>query len=137
VLDRLNPNTTKVRVVMNFETADQRLFDNYLAVRGGSSDEPYEFTVSEQPYNKNSWIRTANQWQTSVLNQQINLSKNKDKSYKEFLPAANDPRGMITALNLSLIPILTQDKNTTKYYTNTTLTQNGTPQSKVTTGLSL
>jgi hypothetical protein len=137
VLDRLNPKTTKVRVVMNFETSDGRLFDNYLAIRGGNSDEPYEFGTSEQPYNRNSWIRTANYWETSVVNQQTRFDKNKDKNYRDYIPLANDPRGMITALNLSLIPILTQDKNTTRQHTGITLTQNGTPQSKVPTGLSL
>ena len=136
VLERLNPNTTKVRITLNFETNDSRLFDYYFPIRGGGSDEPYEAESYSQPYERHSWHRLQNNsWGTTILNSQVNLTKNKGKLYNEFLPPINEPRGMITALNLSLIPILTQKPQETKYYTDITLNVNNTKPSRVETGL--
>ncbi len=135
VLERLNPNTTKVRITLNFESNDSRLLDYYYPVRGGGSDEPYEVESWEQPFKRHSWYKWNGTWDQSVLNLQLGDPKAKDKPYKEVLPTMNEPRGMITALNLSLIPILTQKPQETKYYTDITLKKNNTAPSTVNSGL--
>ena len=62
-------------------------------------------------------------------------SYNAGKQLKDFLKLANNPRGMATGLNLSLIPILTTDSAITDYYTATTLVQNEAPRVIVPHGL--
>lgn len=136
ILERLNPNTTKVRITLNFETNDSRLRDYYYTSRGGGSDEPYEFMSWDLPYKRHSWNVQPGTWQETILGRQINLTKNKDKLYRDFLPTINEPRGMITAVNLSLIPILTQKPAETTDYTKKTLIVNNTiPKSTTTSGL--
>jgi hypothetical protein len=130
VLERLNPNTTKVRIGLNFETKDWRLFEPVTTLY---PDDVLEFIGWQAPYTKNSW--NVDPTLKSIL---MSLRDTAGVTpYAEFLPAGNDPRGLITALNLTLLPILTHAKETTDYYTNTALVQNNTPQSTVPTGLSL
>ena len=51
------------------------------------------------------------------------------------MPSGNEPRGLITALNVTLIPILSQQDNVNQYNLKTTLAVNDTPTSTVATGL--
>jgi len=53
----------------------------------------------------------------------------------EIMPSGNEPRGLITALNVTLIPILSQQDNVNQYNLNTTLAINDTPTSTTVTGL--
>lgn len=53
----------------------------------------------------------------------------------EIMPSGNEPRGLITALNVTLIPILSQQDNVNQYNLKTTLAINDTPTSTIATGL--
>ena len=60
---------------------------------------------------------------------------NAGKQLRDFLKLANNPRGMVTGLNLNLMPILTSDNEINDYYAATTLMQNQTPKVAVSHGL--
>jgi hypothetical protein len=135
ILDKLNPNTTKIRITMHFETSDSRIFESWKPDYE-SVDEPFEFNSYQRPYTKHSFnLSQPNDWTNTIKNRIENLTKNIGKDRIEVQPTSADPRGMITALNLILIPILTQDKDTTDYYTNQTLNLNDTPASITPSGL--
>lgn len=135
VFDKLNPNTTKIRITMHFETGDGRIFETYKPTLE-SSDEPYEFIGWQRPYKKHTFgLAEPNDWTGAIVERIRKLPKNKGKEDLEIIPTSPDPRGMVTALNLTLIPILTQDNNTTEYYTNQTLNLNDTPVATIPSGL--
>ena len=60
---------------------------------------------------------------------------NSGKEIQEFMLKAGVPRGMVTALNLSLLPILKHDISRTNNYTNTILVKNNTPEGILANGL--
>jgi len=132
VLERLNPKTTKVRIVLNFVCNDSRMFDTSKELYE-SSDEIFEILGWEFPWKKNTWESDVS---ANYLNNVYQTLKRQDSRYGgvdplDFLPLANDPRGMITALNLTLLPILTQNNSFTNTITNNILTQNSTQESFV------
>lgn len=135
MIDRLHPNTTKVRVTMHFETNDGRLFNNYKPDYE-LTDEPFEFHGYERPFKKHTFDRSfPDGWENAITTLLRRLDKNKNRDRIEFEPPANDPRAMVTALNLTLIPILTQNNATTDYYTSQMLSLNDTPASTTPSGL--
>lgn len=135
VLDKLNPNTTKVRITINFETTDWRIFEQWKEATD-ASDEVREFLGWETPFAKHTFIKpTTTDWKEAIIPTILSLPRVASSSFSEAVPTANEPRGMITALNFSLIPVLTQHKNTTNYYTNSSLAVNTSPTSSVPSGL--
>jgi hypothetical protein len=134
IIDKLNPATTKVRVSLNFQTNDERIFEQW---KDGSeqSDEVYEVLSWESPYEKGKFAKPASKYETTISQQLKNKPGNADKTWPEVLPAAQDPRGMVTGLNLSLFPVLSQQPEVTEYYTKTAIVQNDTPASAMISGL--
>jgi len=133
VLDRLNPNTTKIRVTINFQTSDWRIFEQW---KEGfeNSEEVFEFVSWESPYERNRWTKPQLDWGKTIGRQIMNLPGNEEKGVK-VLPTSPDPRGFVSAVNVTLLPVLTQQKLSTEYYTNTSLVKNNTPASIVESGL--
>lgn len=135
IFEHLNPNTNKVRITMNFETKDARIFDNWLEAHE-NMEEVREFTQYELPNQKHHFSKPTIQNSGDTIVDLIrNLPSNKDKLLEKVVPAAEPPRGLITALNFSLIPILTQHPETTKHFTISTLKENETVASAVGSGL--
>lgn len=139
ILDQLNPNTTKVRITMHFQTDNPTLFDNevyYTEV----TEEPLPFSSWEKCYDVNTFKQsspiTGEDSADIFIQPRISRkSYNKDKSLLEVLPLAGVPRGMATGFNFSLLPVFTRRPGTTAYYTANTLTLNDTPASIVPSGL--
>lgn len=135
VFDRLNPNTTKVRITINFETTDWRIFEQWKEAMD-ASDEVREFVGWETPFGKHKFTKPpTTDWKQSIVRTILEQAALRSASFSEAVPSANEPRGMVTALNFSLIPILTQQKDTTKYYTDSSLAINTSPTSSVPSGL--
>lgn len=135
IFEHLNPNTNKVRITMNFETKDARIFDNWLEAHE-NMEEVREFTQYELPNQKHHFSKPVLQNSgDTVVNMIRNLPINKEKLLEKAVPAAEPPRGLVTALNFSLIPILTQQPETTKHFTISTLKTNDTVASSVGSGL--
>lgn len=134
ILERLNPNTTKIRVTLHFETEDQGVFETWMPTLE-ASDEPFEFVGHQWPFIRHSFNEAEKDWNSTISARIRNLERNKGKSEREFQPLGPDPRGMITGLNLMLLPILRENTEITDYYTKTTLIQNGTPESIIPSGL--
>lgn len=124
-LAKLNDKTTKIRITLNYETQDPRISERWKEALDASS-EIFEF-MEYQGY--------AEQMKWEYTGQIVNQLRVENKNIKQFLNLANNPRGMITGLNLSLIPILTADKDLTNYNTNTTLIKNNSPQATIPKGL--
>jgi len=135
VFDRLNPSTTKVRIAINFETTDWRIFEQWKEAMD-ASDEVREFVGWETPFGKHKFTKPpTTSWKESIIRTILEQAALRSSSFSEAVPSANEPRGMVTALNFSLIPILTQQKDTTKYYTDSSLAINTSPTSSVPSGL--
>jgi len=146
IIAKLNPQTTKVRITLNFNTTDWRLFEMWRdAYEQG--DEILDFVSWEAPYERHKWTRPALDWGKLIVPQLVSgdavkdrLSADQLKTYKsktivEKAGSAQDPRGMVTGLNLALLPVLTQHRDATNYYTSITLAPNETPQSTLESGL--
>ena len=130
ILERLNPKTTKVRITLSFNHEHSRIFD---AWRDGfeSSDEVFEVGNWSFPQVRNTWLNT---WQTNqntatsiplILAAQDKKTNGQD--LKQFMRAAEDPRGLVTAINFALLPVLTQESTTTIQQTNSVFALNNTP----------
>ncbi len=130
VLSKINDKTSKIRIAINFETTDPRMYDFKWNEALDQSDEVFEFSRFQEASKKNAWTTEGN-----VVEYLRTEKYNAGKQLKDFLKLANNPRGMATGLNLSLIPILTTDSAITDYYTATTLVQNEAPRVIVPHGL--
>lgn len=135
-LDALNPKTTKVRITINFETKEPNptqawpnifLNDPYWLE---ASDEPLQF-VRERPYVYSTFRMMDNDWNNYISNI---LKTSSGKDYRDAVPLESDPRGMVTALNFMLLPVLS-NKTESDYFTKQTLAVNNTKESKIITGL--
>lgn len=135
ILNRLNSNTTKIRITINFETKDLRIFDQWREAYE-ASDEIFSVASWEQPFVRNKWTQPAGSADTTVYKRLKDI-EGADKSITQILSSAEDPRGMVTGLNLTLIPILSQQIEATEYYTNITLALNNRPAATIVSGLSL
>lgn len=135
ILERLNPKTTKVRIAINFESTDWRIFETFPEIVN-DSDETFELLTWETPYKKNKFSKPPLSPTNKPVYERIrSYSGSFGKTPSDFFPAAQDPRVMVTGLNLTLLPILTQQNQVTDYYTQITLAQNLTPTSSFTSGL--
>lgn len=137
IIDKLNPLTTKIRITLTFETNDSRLFevdkdalDNF--------DEPFEFNGWQLPNIRNSFKSKPSDYRNFIGYELLSGSfrfKYLDKPVEQVIPASPDPRGLVTGLNLSLLPILTSNREITDYYTLISLAQNNSEESLVPNGL--
>jgi hypothetical protein len=136
VINKLNPKTTKIRITLNFETNDYKLFgEGYDAY--DQTDEALEFIGWQCPAVRSSWLTSTRDRDGASAKSIFNIlaaDTKRDKSaYSEFVPASGDPRGFITALNLALMPVIDSDE--TNYATNITLALNNTPTASITSPL--
>lgn len=136
ILNTLNPKTTKVRITINFETKEPNptqpwpnmfLNDPYWL---DASDEPLQF-VRERPYIYSTFRMMDNDWNNYISNI---MKVRSGKEYKDVVPLESDPRGMVTALNFVLLPVLSNSTES-DYFTKQTLAVNNTKESKIITGL--
>lgn len=119
-LDRLNKQTTKLRVSLIFQTNDDRIFDTFKEYTEGS-DEVFELLSWQLPYYNDSFLLIGNEplWQKTVqYRTRYNVPTNDvffepiinpslrypNKSIKQTIPSANPPCGLITGINLVLVP---------------------------------
>lgn len=131
VFERLNPKTTKVRITLNFELQDSRMFFEGPAIRDVGNDL-MEFVSWGTPQKKHSWKNSPGDSIYTILK---NATKKDKNNWTEFMPAGGDPRGVITGLNFSLLPILKQNRSETDYYTQNSLVQNDSPATSLQTML--
>jgi len=134
VFERLNPKTTKVRITMDFICENGRLFETWKEAFD-SSDEVFEIAQWTFPWKRGTWGTTYD-FDPSTARPTVQILKEQDRrsngtDFKQFLKSAEDPRGMVTAINFALLPVLTQDPNVTIQQTNNTLVQNDTSASFV------
>ncbi len=135
IIERLNPKTTKVRISLNFDSTDWRIFETYTDLVN-DADEIFEVLSWETPYKKNKFSKPPLSPTYKPIYQRIKeYSGSLDKTPSEFFPTAQDPRVMVTGLNLALLPILTQQNQVTDYYTGISLVRNLTPTSSFPSGL--
>ncbi len=112
IINQLNFNTTKIRIRLNFTSADIRLSDLDPTFTE-NTDEIFDLISWQKPYKRN----------TSPLTQEgdfiyfslSQLPKNQGKPIAKFVSKNGVSRGLITGLNLNLIPLLDEKRN--DYYT--------------------
>lgn len=138
IINKLHQDTTKIRITLNFETNDARVFDQWREAQN-ASDEVFSVVSWEQPYQQDKWIRPnwkpSNPWETQVSTLLTRKPDGTIDSITDNVPSAQDPHVMITGLNLALVPVLKQEPQTTEYLTGITLSQNATPTSSMESGL--
>lgn len=123
ILDRLNPKTNKIRVTINFETNDDRLYDLHLNLLE-ESDEIFEYAGWQQLQRAGTFIDdNKNNQAWSIIRQDVAYA---EAPRKQIVPLAGDPRVMMTGLNLSLIPIERFNPQCTEYYTKNAFVLNNT-----------
>lgn len=126
IFERLNPRTTKIRVTVNFETSDTRIFDEQLNITE-ESDEIFEYSSWANPQRLGSFNVDSS---TTAWRAARNLARDAngvDVPRKKRVPLAGEPRGLVTGFNLSLIPIEKFNLGATQYFTQASLIQNSTP----------
>ena len=133
VLDRLNPNTTKVRITLNYGIDDMRIWATHENEEFGLEDMP-EFIAWETNWPKNKFEPQSVNNNTIKWLRSLETNGYKDVSIKTIRKAPA-PRVAITGLSLSLLPIEKQNQQTTQYYTSTTLNENNRPAEKINTPL--
>jgi len=131
ILDRLHQDTTKIRISIAFEYESSKWSDTFQPFIN-SSEEIYEFFSYGGRYNIGLDHVVSTESNYDLIKA---AAINSGKETQEFMLKAGVPRGMVTALNLSLIPILKHDISRTNNYTNTILVKNNTPEGILANGL--
>ena len=109
VIDKLNFNTTKIRIRINFYMFDARLTE--------LDDNFYDSTT--ELYDIVSWQKT---WKTKTYEEsadkyiQQEMWPIKTTPIQKKIPKSGVSRGLVTGLNLNLIPLTDDNRDT--YYTN-------------------
>ena len=121
VLERLNKNTTKIRITLSFFTEDPRIYELWQEGMDQSSVvfEGLSYQAASIP-NTLSFTDIA---QATILGLLKNKPVNQNKQIVDFFPRANEPRGMVTGMNLVLLPVL-ENINQTNNFTNKLFQQN-------------
>ena len=102
VIDRLNFNTTKIRIRVNFYIFDIRLFE---------LDERF-FSGTDELFDVAEFQKT---WQTKTYNESPNkfisfeMWPDKTIPIQKKIPKSGISRGLVTGLNLNLIPLTIDD----------------------------
>ena len=123
IISQLNDKTTKIRITLNFETTD---VDNLVNERWKEaiealSEDTFEFRYYQSYAKREAWNLADNDTIYGLLR---NLSGNENKDFTTLLRRAPDPRGMVTGLNLSLMPIYSENTELNDYNTRIALTIN-------------
>lgn len=131
ILERLHQDTTKIRITIAFEYESNKWSDTFQPFIN-SSEEIYEFLSYAGRYDigLDPVVSTVSNYDLIKA-----ATINSGKETQEFMLKAGVPRGMVTALNLSLLPILKYDTSRTNNYTNTILVKNNTPEGILANGL--
>ncbi len=109
VIDKLNFNTTKIRIRINFNIFDVRLTE---------LEEDF-YSTSNELYDIVSWQKT---WKTKTYQESPSkyianeMWPDKSKPIQKKIPKSGVSRGLVTGLNLNLIPLI--DDSRDSYYTN-------------------
>lgn len=132
ILERLHQDTTKIRITIAFEYESNKWSDTFQPFIN-SSEEIYEYSAYSGQYNDS--LDPPDTYSKSSYDTIKELPINSGKETQEFMLKAGVPRGMVTALNLSLLPILKYDTSRTNNHTNTILVKNNTPEGILANGL--
>ena len=109
VIDKLNFNTTKIRIRINFYMFDVRLSD--LDERFyDSSNELYDIIGWQKTWKTKTYEESANKF---IINE---MWPDKSLPIQKKIPKSGVSRGLVTGLNLNLIPLI--DSNRDSHYTN-------------------
>lgn len=131
--DRLHRDTTKIRISITFEYMSSKWSETYEPFLE-SSDEIYEIPFYSYPYGHD--LKTLPPTTDQLIFEKIKgTSRNSSKQIHEYLPKAGVPRGMVTGLNLSLIPISTYNANRANVNVTAILAKNNTPEGIISNGL--
>ena len=133
VLERLHQDTTKIRITITFEYQSNKWSDP-SEVFINSSEEIYEFLSFARRYDTSLVPEISN---PPISNYELirDAAINSGKETQDIILKAGVPRGMVTALNLSLIPILKYDISRTNNHTKSILVKNNTPEGILANGL--
>ena len=132
ILERLHQDTTKIRISIAFEYMSNKWSEKYQPFIN-SSEEIYEYSAYSGQYS--GLVPIPYIAKESNYDLIRDAAINSGKEIQEFMFKAGVPRGMVTALNLSLLPILKHDISRTNNYTNTILVKNNTPEGILANGL--
>jgi len=130
IISQLNDKTTKIRITLNFETTDvnRLVYERWQEAIETLPDDTFEFRYNQIPANppnsdsSNTWTSTSPYEQgdgSTVVG--VLRSVYPDKNLVDLLRRGTTPRGIVTGLNLSLIPIFNDNIQLTDYYTNTSI----------------
>lgn len=122
IIEKLNKRTNKIRITMSFFTDDPRMYE--LWKEGMDQSSVVFETVQYQAPSIDGEFAFGNIAQETVEGLLRKRPDNQNKQLKDILPLANDPRGMVTGLNLILLPVF-DDKAKTDYVTRDTFKYNG------------
>jgi len=109
VIDKLNFNTTKIRIRINFSMFDVRLTemdDDFYS----TSDELYDIVSFQKTWKTKTYEESAGD--NYIANK---MWPDKSKAIQKKIPKLGVSRGLVTGLNLNLIPLIEDGEF---YYTN-------------------
>ena len=123
IISQLNDKTTKIRITLNFETTDinKLVNERWKEAIEALSEDTFEFPYYQKYAKQTVWNLVNND---TILNLLQNLRGNENKDFTTLLRRAQDPRGMVTGLNLSLMPIYSENTELNDYNTRIALTIN-------------
>ena len=130
IISQLNDKTTKIRITLNYETTDvnRLVYERWHEAIETLPEDTYEFRYNQIYANtpnsdsSNTWTSTS-PYAESNGNTIVGLLQNvyPDKNLVDLLRRGTTPRGIVTGLNLNLIPIFNDNIQLTDYYTNTSI----------------
>jgi len=135
VLERLNPKTNKIRISLNFWTNDWKIFE-HLDYELTNSPRIFEVIGWEKNYKKNTFDKIGDTSEVNWIRSIIDTnSKYKDKTYTERWALCPPPRAAVTGITLSLLPLERSNMKSTDRYTQSALSLNNKPKTKVPSAL--
>lgn len=100
VIDKLNFNTTKVRIRLNFTTNDIRLIDTFPPFTE-ETDELYDIISWQKPYRY-----VFEEDGDTIRGRLARSPENDNKPLSTFIPKNGMSRGLVTGLNFTLVPLI-------------------------------
>ena len=108
-IDSLHPNTTKVRIIINFEIRDRRLSDLWVDGMEASS-EIFEYYSWQCPMINTGWGDVGNTYDAQIVKKlkdsAVKTSLGGDKPLTQIIPAGGDPHVMATGFSFVLVPLI-------------------------------
>jgi len=108
VIDKLNFNTTKIRIRINFSMYDPRLTELDEKFYD-TSNELYDIVSFQKTWKTGTYEESADNF---IANQ---MWPDETKAIQKKIPKSGVSRGLVTGLNLNLIPLI--DNNRDNHYT--------------------